>query len=59
MPLPVSWKPAFNGDAMVAGAMLDMLLHRSVVLDITGDSDRMRSHRARAEAARRAVASHD
>ena len=40
---------------MVAGAMLDRLLHRSVVIDITGDSYRMRSHRARAEAVRRAV----
>jgi DNA replication protein DnaC len=37
-------------------AMLDRLLHRSVVMNIDGDSYRMRSHRARAEAARRAVA---
>jgi hypothetical protein len=36
--------------------MLDRLLHRSVVLNIDGDSYRMRSHRARAEASRRAVA---
>ena len=36
--------------------MLDRLLHRSVVLNIDGDSYRMRSHRARAEATRRAVA---
>ena len=28
--------------------MLDRLLHRSVVLNITGDSYRMRTHRARA-----------
>jgi hypothetical protein len=41
---------------MIAGAMLDRLLHRSVVLNIDGDSYRMRSHRARAEATRRAVA---
>jgi hypothetical protein len=41
---------------MVAGAMLDRLLHRSVVFNIGGDSYRMRSHRARAEANRRAVA---
>ena len=33
--------------------MLDRLLHRSVVLNINGDSYRMRSHRARAEATRR------
>ena len=50
-----SWGKVFNGDAMVAGAMLDRLLHRSVVVDITGDSYRMRSHRARAEAVRKAV----
>jgi len=51
-----SWGKVFNGDAMVAGAMLDRLLHRSVVVDITGDSYRMRSHRARAEKVRKAVA---
>jgi hypothetical protein len=28
--------------------MLDRLLHRSVVLNITGESYRMRTHRARA-----------
>ena len=33
---------------MVAAAMLDRLLHRSVVLNITGESYRMRAHRARA-----------
>ena len=41
---------------MIAAAMLDRLLHRSVVLNIDGDSYRMRSHRARAEASRKAVA---
>jgi DNA replication protein DnaC len=51
-----SWGKVFNGDAMVAAAMLDRLLHRSVVVDITGDSYRMRSHRARAEKVRKAVA---
>jgi DNA replication protein DnaC len=51
-----SWGKVFNDDPMVAGAMLDRLLHRSVVLNIDGDSYRMRSHRARAEATRRAVA---
>ena len=34
---------------MVAAAMLDRLLHRSVVLNITGESYRMRAHRARAD----------
>src|SRR5271154_102088 len=51
-----SWGKVFNDDPMIAGAMLDRLLHRSVVLNIDGDSYRMRSHRARAEASRRAVA---
>ncbi len=51
-----SWGKVFNDDPMIAGAMLDRLLHRSVVINIDGDSYRMRSHRARAEAARKAVA---
>jgi len=51
-----SWGKVFNDDPMIAGAMLDRLLHRSVVINIDGDSYRMRSHRARAEATRRAVA---
>jgi len=51
-----SWGKVFNDDPMIAGAMLDRLLHRSVVLNIDGDSYRMRSHRARAEATRRALA---
>jgi DNA replication protein DnaC len=50
-----SWGKVFNDDPMIAGAMLDRLLHRSVVLNIDGDSYRMRSHRARAEATRTAV----
>ena len=37
---------------MVAAAMLDRLLHRSVVLQIDGESYRLRAHRARAEALR-------
>jgi DNA replication protein DnaC len=35
------------GDATVAAALLDRLLHRSVVLDITGESYRLRDHQAR------------
>ena len=50
-----SWGKVFNDDPMVAGAMLDRLLHRSVVVNIDGESYRMRSHRARAEATRKAV----
>jgi DNA replication protein DnaC len=34
---------------MVAAAMLDRLPHRSVVFNITGESYRMRTHRARAD----------
>ncbi len=34
-------------DAMVAAAMLDRLLHRSIVFNITGDSYRLREHQAR------------
>ena len=44
-----SWAKVFNDDPMVAAAMLDRLLHRSVVLNIAGESYRMRTHRARAE----------
>ena len=50
-----SWGKVFNDDPMIAGAMLDRLLHRSVVININGDSYRMRTHRARAETIRQAV----
>ena len=50
-----SWGRVLGDDQMVAGALLDRLLPRSVVVNIEGDSYRMRSHRARAEATRRAV----
>ncbi len=43
-----SWGTIFD-DPMVAAAMLDRLLHRSVVFNIDGDSYRMRAHRARNE----------
>jgi DNA replication protein DnaC len=43
------------GDTTVAAARLDRLLHRSVVLDITGDSYRLRDHHARADTTRRAA----
>lgn len=42
-----SWGEIFD-DTTIAAAMLDRLLHRSVVFNITGDSYRMRTHRARA-----------
>jgi DNA replication protein DnaC len=46
-----SWGRIFD-DPMVAAAMLDRLLHRSIVLNIQGESYRMRAHRARAETLR-------
>jgi DNA replication protein DnaC len=49
-----SWGRIFD-DPMVAAAMLDRLLHRSVVFNITGDSYRMRAHRARTEQLRKGV----
>jgi len=44
-----NWGRVFADDQFVAAAMLDRLLHRSVVLNIQGDSYRMRQHRARAQ----------
>lgn len=41
-----SWGDIFD-DTTVAAAMLDRLLHRSVVFNITGDSYRLREHKAR------------
>ncbi len=40
------WGDIF-ADTTIAAAMLDRLLHRSVVINISGDSYRMRAHRAR------------
>jgi DNA replication protein DnaC len=48
------WGRIFD-DPTIAVAMLDRLLHRSVVFDIDGDSYRMRAHRARAESLRKGV----
>ena len=41
------------GDTTVAAAMLDRLLHRSVVLNLDGDSYRLRDHQARNDTTRR------
>ncbi len=49
-----SWGRIFD-DPTIAVAMLDRLLHRSVVLNIDGESYRMRAHRARADNLRKAV----
>ena len=43
-----AWGRIFD-DPMVAAAMLDRLLHRSVAFDIDGESYRLRAHRARAD----------
>jgi DNA replication protein DnaC len=43
------------GDTTVAAAMLDRLLHRSVVLNLDGDSYRLRHHHARADTLRQAT----
>lgn len=43
------------GDTTVAAAMLDRLLHRSVVLNLDGDSYRLRDHHARLEKLRQAT----
>lgn len=51
-----SWGRIFD-DTTVAAAMLDRLLHRSVVFDIDGDSYRMRTHQARVEKLRKGVMS--
>jgi DNA replication protein DnaC len=50
-----SWAK-ITGDPVSAAAMLDRLLHRSVVVNIDGPSYRLRAHRARAEATKKAVA---
>jgi DNA replication protein DnaC len=51
-PRPTSWGEVL-GDNTVDSAMLDRLLHRSVVLNLDGDSYRLRDHNARAEKLRR------
>jgi DNA replication protein DnaC len=48
------WASAF-GDATVAAARLDRLLHRAVVVGIDGPSYRLRAHQARAETLRAGV----
>ena len=46
-----AWGEVF-GDDVVAGAILDRILHRAVVFNIRGPSWRMREHQALAEATR-------
>jgi DNA replication protein DnaC len=52
---PVNAWGEILGDTTVAAAMLDRLLHRSVVLDLDGDSYRLRDHHARAQQLRHTV----
>jgi IstB-like ATP binding protein len=51
-PIADSWGEVL-GDTTVAAAMLDRLLHRSVVLTLDGDSYRLRDHHARNDNLRR------
>ncbi|MET9617162.1 ATP-binding protein [Kitasatospora indigofera] len=44
---------ALVGDATVAAAMLDRLLHKAAVVGIDGPSYRMRSHQSHAETLRK------
>jgi len=39
------WAHVFNGDAVMAGAALDRLLHKATVLSIRGDSYRLRERK--------------
>ncbi|PLS74741.1 MAG: AAA family ATPase [Actinobacteria bacterium] len=47
-----SWGEIFGGDAVVAAAVLDRLLHRAVVINIKGPSWRLKEHQALTEAHR-------
>jgi DNA replication protein DnaC len=51
------WAGAF-GDATVAAAMLDRLLHRAAVVGIDGPSYRLRAHQAHAHTLRNGVKAH-
>ena len=46
------WGELFGGDAVVAAAILDRLLHRAVVINIKGPSWRLREHQALTQAMR-------
>ena len=46
------------GDTTVAAAMLDRLLHRSIVVNLDGESYRLRDHHAAAETLRRTTTGH-
>jgi len=52
---PVNAWGEILGDTTVAAAMLDRLLHRSVVLDLDGESYRLRDHHARTQQLRHTI----
>src|SRR4051794_21086784 len=52
---PVNAWGEILGDTTVAAAMLDRLLHRSVVIDLDGESYRLRDHHARAQQLRHTI----
>ena len=39
------WAHVFNGDAVMASAALDRLLHKASVVNVRGDSYRLRERR--------------
>jgi DNA replication protein DnaC len=47
-----AWAELFGGDAVIAAAILDRLLHRAIVINIKGPSWRLKEHRALTEAHR-------
>ncbi len=51
------WGEIFD-DPVVAAAMLDRLMHRSVIIAIDGDSYRMRAHQQHVENLRKGLNSH-
>jgi DNA replication protein DnaC len=48
-----AWGEILGGDVVAAAAMLDRLLPRSVVLNLDGDSYRLRAHHAANDTLRR------
>jgi len=54
---PDDWASAF-GDATVAAAMLDRLLHRAAVVGIDGPSYQLRAHQHHADTLRHAAGHH-
>ena len=40
-----SWDSAFAGDGVLTGAMLDRILHHSIIVNINGESFRLKDKR--------------